>query len=160
MAKITQQGRAQYETPQITADQIGTQIVGGMAPSAEDVIRSANARGSKRHEMKGQEVADVNVLPESAMMAGNEMVGVKDNGYLVKKGLEFGVNAFYNSLPPGMDIEDQEITDQREMQMTVYEGGLGFPGDGWTQRQLGAQMPRALDMGRKDMTNKVEKSKI
>jgi hypothetical protein len=109
--------------------------------------------------MKGQEVADVNVLPESAMMAGNEMVGVKDNGYLVKKGLEFGVNAFYNSLPPGMDIEDQELTDQREIQMVVYEGGLGFPGDGWTQRQLGAQMPRALDMGRKDMTNKIEKSK-
>ena len=159
MAKITQQGRAQYETPQIVPDQIGTQIVGGMAPSAEDVIRSANARGSKRHEMKGQEVADVNVLPESAMMAGNEMVGVKDNGYLVKKGLEFGVNAFYNSLPPGMDIEDQELTDQREIQMVVYEGGLGFPGDGWTQRQLGAQMPRALDMGRKDMTNKIEKSK-
>ena len=159
MPKITQQGRSQYETPQITPDQIGTQMYGGMAPSKEDVVRSVNARGSKRHEMKGEDVADVNVLPESAMMAGNEMVGIKDNGYLVKKGLEFGVNAFYNSLPPGMDIEDQELTDQREMQMVVYEGGVSFPGDGWTQRQLGAQMPRALDMGRKDMTNKIEKSK-
>ena len=160
MPKITQQGRSQYETPQITPDQIGTQMYGGMAPSKEDVVRSANARGSKRHEMKGEDVADVNVLPDSAMMAGNEMVGVKDNGYLVKKGLEFGVNAFYNSLPPGMDIEDQEITDQREMQMVVYEGGVSFPGDGWTQRQLGSQMPRALDMGRSAMTNKIEKSKI
>ena len=160
MAKITQQGRSQYETPQITPDQISTQIVGGMAPSKEDVVRSANARGSKRHEMKGEDVADVNVLPDSAMMAGNEMVGIKDSGYLVKKGLEFGVNAFYNSLPPGMDIEDQELTDQREMQMVVYEGGVSFPGDGWTQRQLGSQMPRALDMGRPAMTNKNEKSKI
>ena len=160
MAKITQQGRAQYETPQITPDQIGTQMYGGMAPSKEDVVRSANARGSKRHEMKGEDVADVNVLPDSAMMAGNEMVGIKDSGYLVKKGLEFGVNAFYNSLPPGMDIEDQELTDQREMQMVVYEGGVSFPGDGWTQRQLGSQMPRALDMGRPAMTNKNEKSKI
>jgi len=160
MPKITQQGRSQYETPQITPDQIGTQMYGGMAPSKEDVVRSANARGSKRHEMKGEDVADVNVLPESAMMAGNEMVGVKDNGYLVKKGLEFGVNAFYNSLPPGMDIEDQELTDQREMQMVVYEGGVSFPGDGWTQRQLGSQMPRSLDMGRPAMTNKNEKTNI
>ena len=160
MAKITQQGRAQYETPQIAPDQMGTQMYGGMAPSKEDVVRSANARGSKRHEMKGEDVADVNVLPDSAMMAGNEMVGIKDSGYLVKKGLEFGVNAFYNSLPPGMDIEDQELTDQREMQMVVYEGGVSFPGDGWTQRQLGSQMPRALDMGRPAMTNKNEKSKI
>ena len=160
MAKITQQGRAQYETPQIAPDQMGTQIYGGMAPSKEDVVRSANARGSKRHEMKGEDVADVNVLPDSAMMAGNEMVGIKDSGYIVKKGLEFGANAFYNSLPPGMDIEDQELTDQREMQMVVYEGGVSFPGDGWTQRQLGSQMPRALDMGRPAMTNKNEKSKI
>ena len=160
MAKITQQGKAQYETPQITPDQLGTPIVGGMSPSMDDVIRSANARGSKRHEMKGQDVADVNVLPDSGMMAGNEMVGIKNNGYIAKKALEFGVNAFYNSLPPGMDIEDQEISDIREMQMVVYEGGLSFPGDGWTQRQLGAQMPRALDMGRAAMTNKVEKSKI
>ena len=160
MAKITQQGRAQYETPQIAPDQMGTQIYGGMAPSKEDVVRSANARGSKRHEMKGEDVADVNVLPDSSMMAGNEMVGIKDSGYIVKKGLEFGVNAFYNSLPPGMDIEDQELTDQREMQMVVYEGGVSFPGDGWTQRQLGSQMPRALDMGRPAMTNKNENTKF
>ena len=73
MAKLTQKG-TQYETPQIAPDQIATQIVGGMAPSKDDVVRSANARGSKRHEMKGEDVADVNVLPDSAMMAGNAIV--------------------------------------------------------------------------------------
>lgn len=159
MAKITQQGRKQYETPQITPDQIGTPIVGGIAPSMDDVIRSANARSTQRHEMKGQQVADVNVLAESAMMAGNEMVGIKNNGYIAKKGLEYGVNALYNSLPPGMDIEDQELSDIREMQMVVYQGGVSFPGDGWTQRALGSQMPRAIDMGRPEMTNKIEPSK-
>ena len=160
MAKITQQGKAQYETPQITPDQLGTPVIGGMSPSMDDVIRSANARGSKRHEMKGQDVADVGVLPDSSMMTGNEMVGIRNSGYLAKKALDFGVNAFYNSLPPGMDIEDQEISDIREMEMVVYEGGLGFPGDGWAQRKLGAQMPRKVDMGRPAMTNKVEKYKI
>lgn len=106
MPKINQQGKRQYETPQITAEQLATKTFGDMAPNMEDVIKSANARGQSRHEMKNNEVADVNFLPDSAQMVRNEMVGVRDNGYLAKKGLMYGVNAFYNSLPPGMDIED------------------------------------------------------
>jgi hypothetical protein len=93
-------------------------------------------------------------------MVRNEMVGVKQNGYLVKKNLEFGVNAFYNTLPPGMDIEDQELNDIREMKMVAYEGGLGFPGDGWTDRAEGSQMPDTLDMGRPEMTHKRGTAKI
>jgi len=159
MPKITQSGKKQYETQQVTANQLATPQYGETAPTRQDVIKSANARGQSRHEMKNTEVADVDVLPESAMMARNELVGVKNNGYLAKKGLVFGVNAFYNSLAPGMDIEDQENSDIREMKMNVYEGGMGFPGDGWTSRTEGSPMSSEKDMGRVAMTNKIGSAK-
>jgi hypothetical protein len=160
MAKVNQQGTKMYETPQVTAQNLATKAFGGDSPNMEDIIKSANARGQSRHEMKSTTVADVDNLPDSSSMVRNEMVGVKQSGYLVKKHLEFGVNAFYNSLPPGMDIEDQENSDIREMKMVTYEGGIGFPGDGWTNRMDGAQMPDTLDMGRPEMTNKSGSSKI
>lgn len=160
MPKITQPGRKMYETPQITADQISTEMYGGDAPTHTDIIKSANARAQKRHEMKGQHVADVGVLPDSAEMVHNEMVGVRNSGYLAKKGLEFGVNAFYNSLPPGMDIEDQENSDIRRMEMLAYEGGIGYPGDGWVYRAAGSMMPKTKDMGRPGMTNDFPSKKI
>lgn len=118
-----------YESPQAAADGLATSKIGGSAPSKEDVVKSANARGGKRHEMKSERYADENTLPNS----GGESIdktGVKDNGYLVKKGTPFGVNAFFNSLPPGSDIEDQEITDIRAEEMKTWSGGLSFPGDG------------------------------
>ena len=160
MPKITQPGRKMYETPQITPDQLATEMYGGDAPTHIDIIKSANARAQKRHEMKGQHVADVGVLPDSAEMSHNELVGVRNSGYLAKKGLEFGVNAFYNSLPPGMDIEDQENSDIRKMEMLAYEGGIGYPGDGWVYRAAGAMMPKTKDMGRPGMTNDVPSKKI
>lgn len=155
MPRLTQKN--QYETPQITPDQMSTELYGGEAPDKKDIIKSANARAQKRHEMKRQNLADEEVLPNSAEIQRNEMVGIKNSGYLVKKGLEFGVNAFYNTLPPGMDIEDQENCDIREMQLVVFERGLGFPGDGWTHRQSGSQMPRMNDDGRPAGTNYVGK---
>lgn len=142
-----------YETPQITPDQLATPMYGGDAPSMGDVIRSANARAQKRHEMKNQHLADVDVLPESAEMLRNEMVGVKNAGYLVKKALEYGVNAMYNTLPPGSDIEDQENADIRKMEVYTYQGGMSFPGDGWVYRPEGAMMPKKMDMGRPEGTN-------
>jgi hypothetical protein len=94
------------------------------------------------------------VLPDSAELLGNEMVGIKDSGYLAKKNLEFGVNAMYNSLPPGMDIEDQENCDIRMEELVIYDRGLSYPGDGWAgKRTRGMQMPRVPDTGRKDKTN-------
>jgi hypothetical protein len=152
MAKVIQSSK-QYETPQITPDQLSTALYGGEAPTHIDVIKSANARAQKRHEMKKSNLADVEVLPDSTELVGNELVGIKDSGYLAKKGLEFGVNALYNTLPPGMDIEDQEVCDIRKMEMTAYEGGLSYPGDGWVKRPRGTQMPRKLDWGRPAETN-------
>lgn len=152
MAKLNQRNK-QYESPQVTPDQMATTAYGGEAPTHVDVIKSANARGQKRHEMKRQSLADVDVLPDSAEMVGNEKVGIQDRDYLVKKNTPFGVNALFNSLPPGMDIEDQEVSDIRQEDMVVYAGGLGYPGDGWTRKQSG----RAKDTGRPGMTNYVGK---
>jgi hypothetical protein len=160
MAKLTQKMKGMAETPQVTNGTLATEVYGGEAPTHVDIIKSANARAQKRHEMKAQHLADVEVLPDSAEMAGNEMIGVRNSGYLAKKELEFGVNALYNTLPPGMDIEDQEIADIRKMEMVVYEGGLGFPGDGWVKRPRGSQMPRKLDTGRTAETNYVGSSSL
>ena len=159
MPKITQ-SKKQYETPQVIAAQLATPMYGETAPTMQDVIKSANARGQTRHEMKNTEVADIDNLPDSAAMVNNEMVGVKQNGYLAKKGLVFGVNAFYNSLAPGMDIEDQENCDIRQMKMNVYEGGMGFPGDGWTDRTPGSQFSNDKDIGRGPLVSHVGTSKI
>jgi hypothetical protein len=153
MAKVTQNKRGMYETPQITPDQLATETYGGEAPTHVDIIRSANARAQKRHEMKNQKLADLEVLPDSAEVAGNEMVGVRNSGYITKKGLEFGVNAMTFSLPPGMDIEDQEISDIRREELVVYERGMSYPGDGWVPRTRGAQMTRKNDVGRPEKTN-------
>lgn len=128
---MAQKGSRQYESPQVAPDGISTAMSGGMSPSNADIVKSANARGGKRHEMKGDSVADVNVLPDTAHMAGNEMVGINDSGYLVKKGIQKGNNANFLSLPPGMDIEDQENADIRQMPLKKITG-LGYPGDGWT----------------------------
>jgi hypothetical protein len=160
MAKLSQKDSGMWETPQITPKQSGTEFKGGKAPSMKDVIASANARSMKRHEVKKTHLADTEVLPESTELVGNELVGICDNGYLTKKNLEYGVTAMYNSLPPGMDIEDQENCDIREMEMVIFDVGLGYPGDGWTERTRGSQMPRKADMGRKDKTNYMGKSTL
>lgn len=122
--------KGQYESPQATKDGLATAMFGGDAPNKQDVIKSANARGGKRHEMKGQSVADEAVLPSSSGPSLDK-AGIKNTGYLTKKSTPFGVNAFFNSLPPGTDIEDQEDADIRTMEMKTYSGGLGYPGDGW-----------------------------
>jgi hypothetical protein len=119
-----------YESPQVSGDEMSTSKVGGNAPSGNDVAKSANARSEKRHEVRGSKYADMSVLPSSG--GGSlDKAGIHNEGYLVKKGTPHGVNAMFNSLPPGMDIEDQELTDQRKMELKTIVG-LGYPGDGWT----------------------------
>lgn len=120
-----------YESPQTSSDGLSTGQFGGKSPDAKAIIKSANARGSRRHDMHGPatEYADEGVLPKS----GGESLdkdGIDDVGFITKKGLAYGPDAFYNTLPPGMDIEDQENIDSRRMPMREYEGGLGYPTDG------------------------------
>lgn len=143
MPMLNQKESGQWESPQIESKQLRTPVYGGKSPSKENIQKSANARGGMRHDMKGQRLADVGVLPDSATMAGNEMVGIKNHDYLVKKNLEFGPNVHYNSLPPGMDIEDQENCDIRRMELKTVTD-MGYPGDGWSD---------GADRGRPDKTN-------
>jgi hypothetical protein len=75
-------------------------------------------------------MAEENVLPSSGG-AALEKTGIKDNGYLTKKGTPSGESAKFNKLPPGMDIEDQSVCDIRAMPMKTVVN-LGYPGDGWT----------------------------
>ena len=121
-----------YESPQERPEGLMTPVLGGSAPDVKDVIKSANARSTKRHDTGGEEYADMNVLPNTSHMTGDEMVGVRSEGYLTKKGIPYGVSAMFNSLPPGMDITDQENADIRQMEMVTITG-LGYPGDGWTK---------------------------
>lgn len=119
-----------YESPQVAPDGIATAIKGGETPSKDDIVKSANARAQKRHDMHGKNrYADEGFLPNSEGPV-LDRAGIKDTGYLVKKGLQDGVNVFYNTLPPGMDINDQENADIREMPMRTVTD-LGYPGDGW-----------------------------
>ena len=157
---VLKQNSKQWATPQIEADQLATEVKGGMAPNMRDIIESANARAQKRHEMKRQPLADMDVLPDSTSLEGDERVGIRDWGYLAKKNIPYGVNAFFNSLPPGMDIEDQEVCDIREMTMRTYEGGMGYPGDGWVKRMRGTQMPMTKDYGRPETTNYLGDDKL
>ena len=119
-----------YESPQTAKDGLSTGEFGGKAPDAKAIIKSANARAGKRHDMKGGDAyADENVLPKSGG-ASLDKDGIDDSGYLTKKGLAYGNSAFYNTLPPGMDIEDQENIDSRKMELKTFKGGLSYPDDG------------------------------
>lgn len=97
---------------------------GGDAPDKHDVIKSANATADKGR------TPDQGVLPASGGPSLDK-AGIQDTGYINKKGLTDGVNEFYNTLPPGMNIEDQALADIHA-QPIKYITDLGYPGDGWT----------------------------
>lgn len=59
-----------------------------------------------------------------------EMSGFQTTGYIDKKGTPYGEAAKFNYLPPGMDITNQEMTDQRPMPMRKLVAE-SYPGDGW-----------------------------
>lgn len=52
------------------------------------------------------------------------------SSYIVKKGTPNGADAQFNCMPPGMDIENQSMTDQRDMPMKTVVSE-SYPGDGW-----------------------------
>lgn len=56
--------------------------------------------------------------------------GFETSGYITKKGTPYGEAAKLNFLPPGMDITNQEITDQRNLKLKEITA-RGYPGDGW-----------------------------
>lgn len=68
---------------------------------------------------------------------------VSDKSARVKKGTPEGNAVFFNTLPPGMDIEDQEVSDIRQ-QPTVLSGTSDVSMDtssavlksGYTKREM------------------------
>lgn len=119
-----------YESQQVAPDGLTTGEFGGKAPGAREVIKSANARSTKRHASKSPSDHEADSLFGRSGGGAVEKDGIDNSHYIVKKGLDFGVNAFYNSLPPGMDIDDQENADIRKEEVKTYSGGMSYPGDG------------------------------
>lgn len=122
--------RGIYESPQTAKDGLATGEFGGKAPDAKAVIKSANARASMRHAVKSPSDNEADSLFPVSGGEAVEKTGINNSDYITKKGLEFGASAFYNSLPPGQDIDDQENADIRRMPIRSYEGGVSFPTDG------------------------------
>jgi hypothetical protein len=58
-----------------------------------------------------------------------EKSGFQTEGYIVKKGTPQGESAMFNKMPPGMDITNQDVTDQRSMPFRKLTE-LDYPGDG------------------------------
>ena len=75
---------------------------------------------------------DINVLPDTSKMERDQRVGVKDNGYLDKKGTPAGMDARFNAMPPGSSIENQKVADIRPLELKTYKGGISYPDDGWS----------------------------
>lgn len=122
--------RGMYESPQAAPDGLSTGELGGKAPGAREVIKSANARASKRHAVKSPSDNEADSLFGRSGGSTVEKDGIDNTSYITKKGLVYGANAFYNTLPPGMDIEDQENADIRKEPQKDYHGGTSYPGDG------------------------------
>lgn len=62
--------------------------------------------------------------------------GFQTGGYQVKKGTPFVMGAqigtILNTMPPGMFIDNQQITDIRAEPFKELVETSGYPGDGWT----------------------------
>lgn len=110
--------------PQAARDGMSTTMSGS-------VEHTANARSEKRHAMKSPSNNEADSLfPGAGSGEVLDKAGVMNSNYIVKKGTPYGVSAMFNTLPPGMDIEDQENADIREepyKQLT----NKSYPGDGW-----------------------------
>lgn len=122
--------KGKYESPQTAPDGLATGVFGGKSPDAKAVIKSANARSTERHAVKSPSDDEADSLFPVSGGEAVEKTGIDNRDYITKKGLEFGADAFYNSTPPGQDIDDQENADIRQMPIRNYEGGVSYPTDG------------------------------
>ena len=59
-----------------------------------------------------------------------EMSGFATSGYINKKGTPYGEAAFFHRMPPGMDITNQVVSDQRMLPFKQVVD-MSFPGDGY-----------------------------
>lgn len=60
-----------------------------------------------------------------------------DGQWIYKHGTPYGEGAYFNALPPGMDISDQKNMLEYPMKMREYTGGLSYPGDcPWSEKSI------------------------
>lgn len=59
-----------------------------------------------------------------------EKTGFQTTGYIDKKGTPYGEAAKLNLMPPGMEIENQDIAEINAMPMKTVTSE-SYPGDGW-----------------------------
>lgn len=63
-----------------------------------------------------------------------DKAGLQESGYIVKKGTPVTMGAeigyIFNRLPPGMNIENQDVTDIRAEPYKEIVSADGYPGDG------------------------------
>lgn len=78
--------------------------------------------------MKGSPSTGIKGM-DSLMNDIGEKSGFQTEGYIFKKGTPQGESAMFNKMPPGMDITNQDVTDQRNMPMKKLTD-LDYPGDG------------------------------
>ena len=67
----------------------------------------------KEQKDSGRSSASESPLPDS-LGASIDKAGIKNTGYLAKKGTPSGLDARFNYLPPGIDHSNQHDADIRE----------------------------------------------
>jgi hypothetical protein len=97
--------------------------------------KAMGSMGMKRMMKRPMAMKQPPMMPKGPMPMTHEsampmMVGIKDSGYLTKKGLNASDATMLNCLPPGENIEDQENAEFNRMPMTMVTE-LGYPSDGW-----------------------------
>ena len=65
-----------------------------------------------------------------------DKAGFQTGGYITKKGTPVTMGAqmgyIFNRLPPGMNIKNQDTSDQRAEPFKQLVETSGYPGDGWS----------------------------
>jgi hypothetical protein len=83
--------------------------------------------------MKGSPSTNIKGM-SSGRGSDSERLGFDTGGYIVKKGTPQGEGAMFNRMPPGMDIDNQDVTDINNMPFKCLVD-TSYPGDGWGPRR-------------------------
>lgn len=99
-------------------------------PSYEGEMRGNGMKGDEfASPMQDYDTGGIKGM-DSLKSESLDRPGFETSGYITKKGTPYGEGAKFNYLPPGMDITNQEITDQRNLQLKKITD-MGYAGDGW-----------------------------
>jgi hypothetical protein len=102
---------------------------GGMKGPVNEGQMGENGKGYSTTEMPAiPEVGDLNDM-RSLQGEALDRPGFQTDGYINKKGTPYGEAAKFNYLPPGQDIDNQEIADiydMKQFNLVDFRGYDGF----------------------------------